>query len=68
MEPFHYTAFKSNAAMHSEDKEKYGKKPKDDPAWTALRSLLTRQWFTRMWIPQELLLGKQVFSAVAQRS
>jgi hypothetical protein len=52
---------RSNAAMeYFEDLEMYGLRPKHDPAWMAFRRLFTRPWFTRVWILQEVILGKQV--------
>lgn len=32
----------------------------DDPVWDSLNMLLSREWFSRIWIVQELVLGSKV--------
>ncbi|MCJ1405295.1 hypothetical protein MMC11_008522 [Xylographa trunciseda] len=38
----------------------YGLRPKTDDAWQALRRLLARPWFSRVWVIQELAMCKEV--------
>lgn len=41
--------------------ESLGIPPASDPRWAAIRALLRRPWFRRLWVVQESTLPKQVF-------
>jgi hypothetical protein len=54
--------------LHMGDEERESLPGFNSPQWKALDALLTRPWFTRVWVLQELVLSRDAVLICGQRS